>query len=74
MLHLAQVSNILTAVGGAPHFARSNFPMPASTFPFGIAITLEPLSQSLIERFVCYELPEEGVLSPERMAEYDADP
>jgi CDGSH-type Zn-finger protein len=71
MLHLAQVSNILTAVGGAPHFARSNFPLPASTFPFGIAITLEPLSRSLIERFVCYEMPEEGVLSPERMAEYD---
>ncbi len=71
MLHLAQVSNILTAVGGAPHFARSNFPLPASTFPFGIAITLEPLSQSLLERFVCYEFPEDGVLSPEQMAEYE---
>jgi CDGSH-type Zn-finger protein len=71
MLHLGQVSNILTAVGGAPHFARSNFPLPASTFPFGIAITLEPLSKSLIERFVCYEMPETGILSPERMAEYD---
>src|SRR5579863_8189407 len=44
MLHLAQVSNILTAVGGTAHFARSNFPLPASTFPFGIEITLEPLS------------------------------
>ena len=71
MLHLAQVSNILTAVGGAPHFARSNFPLPASTFPFGIRITLEPLSQSLIERFVCYEMPERGVLAPEIMAQYD---
>lgn len=71
MLHLAQVSNILTATGGAPHFGRSNFPLPASTFPFGIEITLEPLSQALIERFVCYEMPEQGVLSPERMAQYD---
>jgi CDGSH-type Zn-finger protein len=71
MLHLAQVSNILTAVGGAPHFARSNFPLPASTFPFGIAIALEPLSPSLLERFVCYEFPEEGVLSREQMAEYE---
>ncbi len=71
MLHLAQVSNILTAVGGAPHFARSNFPLPASTFPFGIAITLEPLSRSLLERFVCYEFPEDGVLSPEQMLEYE---
>src|SRR5579863_8926988 len=72
MLHLAQVSNIMTAVGGAPHFARSNFPLPASTFPFGIAISLEPLSRSLIERFVCYEFPEDGVLSPEQMADYEA--
>lgn len=71
MLHLAQVSNIATAVGGAPHFVRSNFPLPASTFPFGIQITLEPLSQAVIERFVCYEMPEAGVLPSEQMAEYD---
>jgi CDGSH-type Zn-finger protein len=71
MLHLAQVSNLLTAVGGAPHFARSNFPLPSSTFPFGIAITLEPLSQGLIERFLCYEMPEAGVIPADRMAEYD---
>ena len=72
MLHLAQVSNILTAVGGAPHFARSNFPLPASTYPFGIALTLEPFSQALIERLVCYELPEKGVLPDDRSAFYDA--
>jgi CDGSH-type Zn-finger protein len=71
MLHLAQVSNILTSVGGAPHFARSNLPLAASAFPFGIEITLEPLSRALIERFVCYEMPEPGVLPPERMKEYD---
>src|SRR5260221_8357430 len=29
MLHLAQVSNLLTAIGGAPNFKRTNFPMPA---------------------------------------------
>ena len=72
MLHLAQVSNLITAIGGAPHFARSNFPMPASTFPFGIKLTLEPFSQDLIERFVCYEMPEEGILPPARSAEYAA--
>jgi len=71
MLHLAQVSNILTAVGGAPHFARASFPMPASTYPFGIVIDLEPFSQELIERLVCYEMPEEGVLPPDRIAFYD---
>ena len=29
MLHLAQVANLLTAIGGAPNFRRSNFPVPA---------------------------------------------
>lgn len=72
MLHLAQVSNILTAVGGAPHFSRPNFPLPSSAFPFGIRITLEPFSQNLIERFVCYELPEPGVLPAGRMSQYEA--
>jgi hypothetical protein len=71
MLHLGQVANILTAVGGAPHFARSNLPLPASAFPFGIQITLEPLSQGLIERFVSYEMPEPGILPPERMKDYE---
>ena len=33
MLHLAQVSNMLTAIGGAPHFKRANLPMPANAFP-----------------------------------------
>ena len=72
MLHLGQVANILTAVGGAPHFARSNFPLPAAAFPFGIEITLEPLSEALMERFICYEMPKSGVLPPERMAPYEA--
>lgn len=71
MLHLGQVSNILTAVGGSSHFVRPNLPLPPASFPFGIKIALEPLSQELIERFVCYEMPEAGVLSAERMAEYD---
>src|SRR5450631_2189465 len=32
MLHLAQVANMLTAIGAAPRFKRSNFPMPATAF------------------------------------------
>jgi CDGSH-type Zn-finger protein/ferredoxin len=72
MLHLGQVCNIMTAVGGAPHFARANFPIPATAFPFGIAMTLEPFSQELADRLVCYELPEDGVLPPDRAAEFAA--
>ncbi len=70
MLHLAQVSNILTAIGGAPHFKRTNFPLPSSAFPFGLRLSLEPFSQDMIERFVCYEMPEAGVLAPDQEAVY----
>jgi CDGSH-type Zn-finger protein len=72
MLHLAQVCNLTTAVGGAAHFARSNFPIPATAFPFGIEMSLEPFSMALIERLVCYEMPDDGVLPKDRAAEYDA--
>lgn len=71
MLHLAQVSNMLTAIGGAPHFKRTNFPLPSNAFPFGIELTLEPFSQALVERLVCYEMPEAGILAPDRQAQYD---
>lgn len=71
MLHLAQVSNMLTAIGGAPHFKRANFPMPASSFPLGIELSLEPFSQATIERLLCFEMPEAGVLSPEKQRGYD---
>jgi len=71
MGHLAQVSNLLTAIGGAPHFRRTNFPLPPSAYPFGIRLSLEPFSQETIERFVCYEMPEAGILSAEQQALFD---
>lgn len=71
MLHLAQVTNMLTAIGGAPHFRRTNFPMPPEAFPFGIELSLEPFSRGLIERLVCYEMPEAGVLAAEKQSAYD---
>lgn len=72
MLHLAQVANLLTAIGGAPHLKRTNFPMPAGEFPFGIKLSLDPFSIATIERFVSYEMPEAGILSPNRQTEMDA--
>ena len=65
MLHLAQVANMLTAIGASGRFERSNFPLPPSAFPFGLQLTLEPFSRETIERFVCYEMPSAGVLSAE---------
>ena len=33
MLHLSLVQNLLSAIGGAPHLSRPNFPHPASPLP-----------------------------------------
>ena len=70
MLHLAQVANMLTAIGASGRFERSNFPLPASAYPFGLQLTLEPFSRDTIERFVCYEMPSAGVLSAEQEGVY----
>ncbi len=47
MLHLAQVTNMLSAIGGAPHFKRTNFPMPSTAFPFGIRLTLQLMTSGV---------------------------
>jgi nitrite reductase/ring-hydroxylating ferredoxin subunit len=58
MLHLASASNLLTAIGGAPHFSRPNFPQPAKYYPPGFELALMPFSEQTLGRFVFYERPE----------------
>jgi CDGSH-type Zn-finger protein len=72
MLHLAQLCNVLTAIGGAPHFRRTNFPVPRSALPINDHMTLEPFSIETLERFMAIEMPEPGILSPEEQVEAEA--
>src|SRR5918995_116441 len=58
MLHLASASNLLTAIGGAPHFSRPNFPQPAKYYPPGFELALMPFSEQALGSFVFYERPE----------------
>jgi hypothetical protein len=65
MAHLGSVSNMLTAVGGAPQLRRPNFPQKTRYFPVPsgsgvahLAFTLERFSLATIERFVRFEAPE----------------
>src|ERR687893_1261103 len=58
MLHLASASNLLTAIGGAPHFSRPNFPQPAKYYPPGFELALLPFSEQALGNFVFYERPE----------------
>jgi CDGSH-type Zn-finger protein len=69
MLHLAQLTNVMTAIGGAPHFRRTNFPVPRSALPINDYMTLEPFSLATIERFMAIEMPEPGILPPDEQRE-----
>lgn len=69
MAHLGTVSNLLTAIGGAPQFRRPNFPQPARYFPVltngqpeYVEFSLEPFSPATIERFIRFEQPEQPAL------------
>jgi hypothetical protein len=58
MLHLALVQNLLTAVGGAPHLARPNFPVPPQAYPAGIRMALLPFGEEALRHFAFLERPE----------------
>jgi hypothetical protein len=58
MLHLALVHNLLSAIGGAPHFARPNLPAPASHYPAGVQLALVPFGELALRHFMFLERPE----------------
>src|SRR4029077_14260963 len=45
MLHLALVSNLMTAIGAAPVFGRPNFPQRSGYFPAGVQLHLPPVGE-----------------------------
>jgi len=55
MFHLAQASNLLLAIGGAPHLARPNFPQPPGIYPTDLGWELTGFSAATIDRFIAYE-------------------
>ncbi|NNE34908.1 MAG: hypothetical protein HKN13_06715 [Rhodothermales bacterium] len=55
MVHLGLANNLLTSIGGSPHFRRPNFPQPSKYFPF--PMELRRFSEKTIKRFICYERP-----------------
>jgi hypothetical protein len=57
MMHLAQVWNLLTAIGGTPYYFRPNYPVNHKYYPTRLPILLEPFGKSSLKRFIFYELP-----------------
>jgi Ferritin-like len=56
MEHLGYVCNLLTAIGGAPHLRRPNF--PTNYYDAEITFALAPFSKETLTSFVRYERPE----------------
>ncbi|HEX6799449.1 MAG TPA: ferritin-like protein [Ktedonobacterales bacterium] len=59
MLHLAQASNLLAAVGGMPHFRRPNLPQRAKYYPPEVQLALMPFSEEALRHFIFLERPED---------------
>ena len=59
MDHMGQVFNLVTAIGGAPHFGRPNFPEAANHYGRLPEFFLSPFSLKTMERFAAFELPEQ---------------
>ncbi len=72
MGRLAQLSNLLSAIGGAPHITRPTFPMPASAASSEVGLTLEPFSQRTIERLAAYERSDTPIVAAEPRSTVDA--
>jgi len=57
MGHLAAVWNITAAVGGAPRFGRTNFPLEPGYLPAGITVKLAPFGSEVLQHFIHLERP-----------------
>jgi CDGSH-type Zn-finger protein/uncharacterized Fe-S cluster protein YjdI len=58
MSHLTAVWNISSALGGSPHFGRSNFPLDAGVLPAGMVVKLAPFGEAALQHFIHLERPE----------------
>jgi len=57
MLHLAQVWNLLVAIGGTPYYLRPNFPQKARYYPLNVPLELDRFEARTLQRFLAYERP-----------------
>lgn len=57
MEHLALATNLLLAIGEAPHLKRPDLPLPSGYFPEILESKLETFGLDAVKRFVCFEMP-----------------
>jgi CDGSH-type Zn-finger protein/uncharacterized Fe-S cluster protein YjdI len=64
MGHLTAVWNITAALGAAPRFGRTNFPLEAGILPADVVVKLAPFSAASLQHFIHLERPHAS-LEPE---------
>ena len=57
MLHLALVSNLLTAIGSHPFLSHPNFPQRSKYYPPGVQLALLPFGEHALQHFLYLERP-----------------
>lgn len=58
MMHLAQVNNLLVAVGAAPRVGRPNLPQRGRHYPPRVQFALLPFGEQALRHFLFLERPE----------------
>ncbi len=58
MLHLALATNLLTAIGAAPHFERPNLPIRSRWYPPEVQVAFLPFGEQALRHFMYLERPE----------------
>ena len=58
MTHLTLVGNLTSAIGGAPHLSRPDFPVPFGYHPAAIDLELFGFSHALVDHAIFLERPE----------------
>ncbi|HEX7837641.1 MAG TPA: ferritin-like protein, partial [Kofleriaceae bacterium] len=61
MIHLGLVSNLLNAIGAAPHLQRPNLPVTPGYLPADIVVSLAPFCLATIQHFVFLERPDDVI-------------
>ncbi|HYW57150.1 MAG TPA: ferritin-like protein [Polaromonas sp.] len=60
MVHLAQVCNLMVALGSRPHLNRPNLPTPPGYHPSKITLGLSPFNGETLDHFIFLERPEQA--------------
>ncbi len=60
MSHLAAVWNITSALGGAPRFGRTNFPLDFGYLPASVVVKLAPFNSAVLQHFIHLERPSDS--------------